>query len=153
MKRRISVSGQVLDPAADLIELESLGGGAVASFTGLVRGGDGLSELWLEHYPAMTHAQIERIVADAERRWSLLGVVVRHRVGAMCPGERIVFVGTAARHRREALDACSFLIDWLKTDAPFWKKERFSDGREAWVETRIADMKARNRWDDNGKGR
>lgn len=143
---RVSVSEDAIDPAASLAELEALGGGAVASFTGVVRGDGGLLSLRLDHYPAMTEGQMARLVDEARARWPLLGVVVIHRVGDMLPGERIVFVGTAATHRAAALEACAFLIDWLKTEAPFWKKERFADGREGWVEARATDDAARDRW-------
>ncbi len=142
----IAVGEADFDPAAHLARLEALGGGAVASFTGIVRGGDGLQAMRLDHYPAMTQAQIARIVAEAQARWPLLGVVVIHRVGDLTPGERIVFVGTASSHRAAALESCAFLIDWLKTSAPFWKKERFNDGRAEWVEARAEDDAARERW-------
>lgn len=142
----ITVGEADFDAAGLLTQLEALGGGAVASFTGIVRGGGGLAAMRLDHYPAMTEAQIGRIVADAEARWPLLGVVVIHRVGELHPGERIVFVGTASAHRAAALEACAFLIDWLKTSAPFWKKERFEDGRSEWVEARAEDDRARDKW-------
>lgn len=142
----ITVGEADFDPASLLAQLEGLGGGAVASFTGIVRGGDGLVAMRLDHYPAMTEAQIARIVEDAQARWPLLGVIVVHRVGELYPGERIVFVGTASAHRGAALEACAFLIDWLKTSAPFWKKERFADGRATWVEVRAEDDATRDRW-------
>jgi len=143
---RIDVNEADFDTGACLAELESLGGGAVASFTGIVRGGDGLLSMRLDHYPAMTHMQIGRIVGDARERWPLLGVTVLHRVGELRPGNRIVFVGVASAHRAAALEACAFLIDWLKTDAPFWKEESFDDGTSRWVEARAEDDNARDRW-------
>lgn len=143
---RIAVSEADFDVPVCLAELERLGGGAVASFTGIVRGGDGLRSMRLDHYPAMTQARLEQIVADAQARWPLLGVTVLHRVGELQPGDRIVFVGTASAHRAAALDACAFLIDWLKTEAPFWKKESFDDGAARWVEARAEDDAARERW-------
>ncbi|MBP6031533.1 MAG: molybdenum cofactor biosynthesis protein MoaE [Sphingobium sp.] len=142
----IAVGEADFDPASHLARLEALSGGAVASFTGIVRGGDGLIAMRLDHYPAMTEGQIARIVEDACARWPLLGVVAAHRVGELRPGERIVFVGTASAHRAAALEACAFLIDWLKTSAPFWKKERFADGRSEWVEARAEDDTAAERW-------
>ncbi|MBY8820876.1 molybdenum cofactor biosynthesis protein MoaE [Sphingomonas colocasiae] len=141
----IAVGEADFDVAARLAELEAMGGGAVASFTGIVRGDGGLIALELEHYPAMTHEALTRLAEDAARRWPLLGIVLIHRVGRMAPGERIVFVGTASSHRAAALDACHFLIDWLKTEAPFWKKEHRADG-STWVEARTADDAARDRW-------
>ena len=143
---RIAVGPEDFDPGVELGRLEGLGGGGVASFTGIVRGGDGLLSMRLDHYPAMTGAQIERIVAQANARWPLLGVTVIHRVGELQPGERIVFVGTASAGRIAALESCAFLIDWLKTSAPFWKKESFADGRAAWVEAREDDDAAKERW-------
>jgi len=133
-------------PGDALARLEALGGGGVASFTGIVRGGDGLAELLLEHHPGMTLARMEAIAAEAADRWPLLGLIVLHRYGALVPGDRIVFVGTAAMHRGAALEACHFLIDWLKTSAPFWKRERFDDGRTRWVESRVEDDAAVARW-------
>ncbi|HKY83132.1 MAG TPA: molybdenum cofactor biosynthesis protein MoaE [Sphingobium sp.] len=143
---RVSIQAENFDVAAELTALEACGGGGVASFTGIVRGEGGLAALELHHYPAMTTQQVERIVADATARWPLLGVRVIHRVGRLEPGERIVFVGTAARHRGAALEACAFLIDWLKSEAPFWKKEHFTDGAAAWVEARAEDEAKARDW-------
>lgn len=142
---RVSIQAEDFDPAAELAALEASGGGGVASFTGIVRGEGGLVALELEHYPAMTIAQVERIVGQALDRWPLLGVRVIHRHGRLEPGERIVFVGTASRHRTAALEACAFLIDWLKSEAPFWKKEHFAD-RTQWVEARAEDDAKAESW-------
>ena len=142
---RIVVTGAAIDVASELTALEAVGGGGVATFTGLVRDDGGVSELFLEHYPGATEAALERLAAEAVERWSLAGAVVVHRVGAMKPGERIVFVGTCAPHRAAALDACAFLIDRLKTDAPFWKRE--TRGEEAsWVGERASDHAAAGKW-------
>jgi len=100
----------------------------------------------LEHYPGMTEPAMARIAATAEARWSLLGCTLLHRVGRLEPGANIVLVLAAAPHRQAALDATGFLIDWLKTRAPFWKKESFADGSEAWVDAREADEAAAARW-------
>ena len=143
---KIIVGEADFDAGEWLSQLETLGGGAVASFTGVVRGDDSLRSLRLDHYPAMTEAQIGRIVDQAQSRWPLLGIVVIHRVGELLPGERIVFVGTASRHRAAALESSAFLIDWLKSSAPFWKKESFADGRTHWVEARVEDDAERDRW-------
>ncbi|MDX3886130.1 MAG: molybdenum cofactor biosynthesis protein MoaE [Sphingomonas sp.] len=148
--RDIRVQIERFDPGEELARLEALGGGGVASFTGIVRGEGGLVELLLEHHPGMTAKAMARIAVEAERRWPLLGLTLIHRHGPLAPGERIVFVGTAAMHRGPALEASAFLIDWLKTAAPFWKRERFADGREAWVEPRAGDAAAAARWDDQG---
>jgi molybdopterin synthase catalytic subunit len=141
----ISVGTADFDPGRLLDSLEVLGGGAVASFTGLVRGDRDLIAMELEHYPAMTQAALDRLARDAQARWPLLGITIIHRVGRLLPGERIVFVGTASSHRAAALESCHFLIDWLKTDAPFWKKEHRAKGAE-WVAARETDQAARDRW-------
>ena len=122
--------------------------GGIGCFVGTVRSnpGERVTAMTLEHYPAMTEAAIARITAEAERRWSLLGCTVIHRVGRLTAGENIVLVLAAAGHRQPALDATAFLIDWLKTKAPFWKKEEFADGGATWVAAREADDAAAARW-------
>ena len=122
--------------------------GGVGSFIGVVRDDPAhpLESLTLEHYPGMTEAAITTIAVQACERWSLLGCTVLHRVGRLEPGAGIVLVLAAAPHRQAALDATAFLIDWLKTGAPFWKRERFLDGKEAWVEARCSDDEAAARW-------
>lgn len=141
------------DPGAELTLLEGLGGGAVASFTGVVRddpgSGGGLEALHLEHYPAMTGQQLDAIVQEAVARWPLLGVTLVHRVGTLDIGARIVFVGVASRHRVAALEACAFLIDWLKVSAPFWKQERRRDGSCGWVEAKDSDDALAARWKES----
>jgi molybdopterin synthase catalytic subunit len=120
--------------------------GAVVSFTGLVRGDDDLVSLTLEHYPAMTGRALATIAAEAEARWPLLGGVIVHRVGRLLPGETIVLVAVASAHRAAAFDAAAFLMDWLKTRAPFWKAEERSGGVR-WVEARAGDDAAAARGD------
>ena len=144
--KRVAIQAEDFDVGGELAALEALGGGGVASFTGVVRGGDGLVALELEHYPAMTQAQVGRIVDEAMGRWPLLGVSVIHRFGRLEPGARIVFVGTAARHRTAALESCAFLIDWMKSDAPFWKKEHFAGGATQWVAARDEDAVKAQGW-------
>lgn len=142
----VRITQDAIDPALEAARIEGDGVGAVSTFTGLVRGDGGLVELLLEHYPVMTDAALTQLAAEALERWSLTGVVLVHRVGPMRPGERIVFVGTAAPHRGASLEACAYLIDRLKTDAPFWKRESYADGRQSWVEQRCADLDAALRW-------
>lgn len=123
--------------------------GGFGSFIGTVRGtahGRAITAMTLEHYPGMTEQAMTRIAEAAERRWALLGCTLVHRVGELRPGENIVLVLAAAPHRQAALEATGFLIDWLKTRAPFWKKERFADGSEAWVDAREDDDAAAARW-------
>lgn len=144
---RVSVQAEDFDPGAELAALERLGGGGVASFTGIVRADGGLGALHLDHYPAMTKGQMERIAAEAAARWPLLGLTVIHRFGTLPVGARIVFVGTASASRVPALEACAFLIDWLKVSAPFWKREIHADGTGQWVEARHEDDARAAKWD------
>ena len=140
-------------PVAELRRLQrlTLETGGVASFVGYVRDtnqGDTIGGLTLEHYPGMTERSLERICAQAEARWPLLGVTVIHRVGPLAPGDQIVLVATASRHRDAAFESCRFIMDYLKTEAPFWKKETTPDG-ERWVDARDSDEAARRRWVTN----
>ena len=122
--------------------------GAVASFVGLVRGGDVLA-MTLEHYPGMTEKALADIIVEARRRWSLGDVTVIHRHGRLLPGEQIVFVGVASAHRGNAFAACEFIMDYLKTSAPFWKREETASGAQ-WVDARESDDHARARWGEAG---
>ncbi len=139
------VQPDAIDVAAELALIEVAGAGGVASFTGLVRGDDGVTMLELEHYPGATEAALIDLATQAVARWDLLAAHIVHRVGQMVPGDRVVFVGTAAPHRAAALEACAFLIDRLKTDAPFWKREMRGDAAR-WVEPRGSDDAAAERW-------
>lgn len=142
---RVAVQREPIDPAAELALVEGGDAGAVATFTGVVRADDGVEQLDLEHYPGATERALTRLAETAMARWSLAAATVVHRVGPMRPGDRIVFVAAAAAHRAPALEACAYLIDRLKTDAPFWKKEtRGADAR--WVEARTGDETAAARW-------
>lgn len=118
--------------------------GAVASFVGLVRGGE-IEAMTLEHYPAMTAKALEAIAAEAAGRWPLLGGAVIHRHGRLLPGDPIVLVAIAAAHRGDAFAACAFIMDYLKTGAPFWKKEE-TGGESRWVDAKAEDEAARDRW-------
>ncbi len=141
---RIAVQAADFAPGEALDALAALGGGGIGCFLGVVR--PPVACLTLEHYPGMTEAAMRRIAEAAVARFDLLGCVVIHRVGRLAPGERIVLAAAAAAHRGAALEATAFLIDWLKTDAPFWKKERLEGGEERWVEARAADVAARKGW-------
>jgi molybdopterin synthase catalytic subunit len=147
---RVRVQEADFDLAAELAALqgERTDIGAVASFVGCVRGNtraDDVSALTLEHYPGMTERAIEAMIVAAEARFSMLAALVIHRVGRLLPGERIVLVAVASSHRRDAFRACEFLMDYLKTHAPFWKKEMTPQG-ERWVDARVADDAALARW-------
>jgi molybdopterin synthase catalytic subunit len=122
--------------------------GGIATFIGLVRdvaGGEAIGAMTLEHYPGMTEKKLAEIEAEAQRRWSLQATLIIHRYGRLEPGDRIVFVATASAHRQAALDSCAFLIDWLKTKAPFWKLEETPSGPQ-WVDARDSDDAAAERW-------
>jgi molybdopterin synthase catalytic subunit len=106
----------------------------------------------LEHYPGMTERALASIAEDAQRRWPLLGCTLIHRVGRLLPGAPIVLVLAASPHRLAALDATAFLIDWLKTKAPFWKQEEFTDGQTAWVAANESDTRAADRWNHDPTG-
>lgn len=122
--------------------------GGLASFVGLVRdyaGDEKISSMTLEHYPGMTEKQLSRLEAEARERWDLQDVLIIHRYGTLNPGDRIVLVVTASAHREASLESCQFLIDWLKTKAPFWKLEDCESGAQ-WVESRSEDSVAADKW-------
>jgi len=158
----MSVSVQEADfDAGDEIAALSAGRedvGAVASFVGLVRSdkkvgaGDTASivAMTLEHYPGMTEKALDAIVTEARGRWDIFGVRVIHRIGRLQPGDRIVFVAVASAHRGEAFAACEFIMDYLKTRAPFWKKEETPEGGH-WVDARESDDHAAGRWEGGQK--
>ncbi len=146
----IRVQREDFDPGAEIAALtrgnRRIGG--VASFVGLVRDmadGRGIRAMTLEHYPGMTEKQLAAIEREARERWPLEASLVIHRYGRLEPGDRIVLVATASAHRQAALESCAFLIDWLKTRAPFWKCEETPEGAR-WVEARVSDDAAAARW-------
>jgi molybdopterin synthase catalytic subunit len=141
----VRVQTEPFDIGAEMARMDIAGVGALASFTGIVRSDDGVTAIELEHYPAMTKASLGALAKDATARWSLTGCTLIHRVGRMAVGEGIVLVITAAPHRAEALEACAFLIDRLKTEAPFWKKEFRGDGAR-WVEAKASDDARTMKW-------
>lgn len=149
----VSVQQEAFDVGAEIAALTAgdLGVGAVASFVGLVRdmnGGDSVSTMTLEHYPGMTERALEEIVVEARGRWDLMKVRVIHRYGCLAPGDGIVLVIVSSAHRGEAFAACEFIMDFLKTRAPFWKKEVGANGPESarWVDARETDETAAARW-------
>jgi molybdopterin synthase catalytic subunit len=146
----IRVQTEAFDVAAVIDELRAGNPavGAIASFIGLVRDsndGAAVATMTLEHYPGMTEKALEAIVAEAEERWDLIGVSVVHRVGELRPTDPIVLVAVASAHRDDAFQACEFVMDFLKTRAPFWKKEQNSQGAR-WVESRTSDARSAERW-------
>lgn len=146
----IRVQGEDFDIGAEIVRMTEgnteIGG--LASFVGLVRdyaGDETITSMTLEHYPGMTEKQLERLEAEARKRWDLRDVLIIHRYGKLMPGDRIVLVVTASTHREASLESCQFLIDWLKTNAPFWKLEDMESGAK-WVESRQEDFAAADRW-------
>lgn len=148
-RARIAVQTDNFDAGALIAQLsQGEGAGAVASFVGVVRSGSGedsIAAMTLEHYPGMTERALDAIVREAQQRWQIIDVTVIHRVGRLLPGEQIVFVGVASRHRGESFDACEFIMDYLKTRAPFWKKEETAQGAH-WVDARESDDLAAAKW-------
>ena len=139
--------GRLIEQLMDLSEREGEVG-AITTFIGRVRGKEEMrqvDELFLEHYPTMTEKKIIEIVCNASKKFSINGCIVIHRIGKLVPRELIVFVGVTSRHRKDAFEACSYVMDFLKTEAPFWKKEKGSKG-EKWIRSRDTDYLARDRW-------
>ena len=143
----VRVQAEAFDVAAETqaLTMGRTDVGAVVSFVGHVRGDDGLTALTLEHYPAMTERQLQAIAAEAEARWPLLGGIVIHRHGRLLPGDAIVLVAVSSAHRSVAFEAAAFLMDWLKTGAPFWKLEERGDAK-SWVAAKASDDAAAERW-------
>ncbi len=152
----VRVQEQDFDVGAEIRQLTACRTdiGAVVTFTGQVRSEDGegkaLIDMTLEHYPGMTDAELERIEAQAHHRWPLQASLIIHRHGRLNPGDNIVLVVTASRHRQAAFESAAFLMDFLKTRAPFWKKETRADGSGGWVDAREADEGALDRWQAGG---
>ena len=147
---RIRVQAEPFDAGREIARLceDAPGVGAIASFVGVVRNENDdrpVGSMLLEHYPGMTECAIERIVRDAHSRWPLAAATVIHRIGELSPGDLIVLVAVASSHRGEAFQACEFIMDFLKTKAPFWKKESTPAG-ERWVGARGSDFEALGRW-------
>lgn len=146
--KKISVQREDFDLGQEVSLLRSSSVGAIVTFSGLVRGesqGEKLHSMTLEHFPGMTERELERIANEARARWDLLGITIVHRYGELKPGEKIVLVVTAASHRRAAFEAAEYLMDYLKTKAPFWKRELRQSG-EYWIEARSSDDDAAARW-------
>lgn len=146
----ISIQREDFDSGIEVAHLRAVDNsiGAVANFIGVVSDTNEnatINSLTLEHYPGMTEKSIAAIIAAAKQRWPLLGVKVIHRIGELKRGDQIVFVGVASRHRGAAFSACEFIMDFLKTQAPFWKKEKTGAG-ERWVDARSSDTEATTRW-------
>ncbi len=154
MTIRVLVQPEPFDPGAEIAALSAARTdiGGIGCFVGTVRGTAGgrpIQAMTLEHYPAMTERALVRIAAQAMQRWPLLACTLIHRIGRLLPGDPIVLVLAASPHRAAALDATAFLIDWLKTKAPFWKHEEWADGGSRWVPAAQSDDQAAARWSDD----
>ncbi len=147
MVARVSIQHDDFDLSKECADLRAGDGGvgAVCSFVGTVRGSGDVTAMALEHYPGMTEKAIEAMIDEAHRRFDIRGVRVIHRIGELKPGEQIVMVAVTSAHRHESFQACEFLMDYLKTQAPFWKKEHTPQGAQ-WVDARSSDDEALKRW-------
>lgn len=153
----VLIQHEDFDVGAEMAALRALSNnvGAMVSFVGLVRDlsySDKVKNIHVEHYPGMSEKALHKIIAEANKRWELLGVRVIHRVGTLGPNDQIVLVATASTHRGNAFSACEFIIDFLKTDAPFWKKEVKPEGGE-WVVTKDSDVQRMQRWNYTEQGK
>lgn len=148
MRVLVQEAGFDLGAESDAFAAGVSGAGAIVTFTGVVRDADagGLVAMEIEHYPAMTQKALEAIADEAMKRWSLADALVIHRFGRLEPGERIMMVATASRHRKHAFEAAEYLMDYLKSRAPFWKKEILADGAADWVAAKDEDEDALSRW-------
>jgi molybdopterin synthase catalytic subunit len=152
MTTTVRLSAAPIDPAVEIAAVSEgdTGVGGVVSFVGLMRDrnqGDDVVSMTLEHYPGMTEKALRGIVEEARGRWPVRAVRVAHRVGEVAPPDPIVVVAVAAAHRGEAFRACEFIIDYLKTGAPFWKRERLADGSQRWVDARESDAVTARGWE------
>ena len=147
---KIEIQNDDFDVSKETKILQENQTGAIVSFVGVVRGFDEkmnsvIESMTLEHYPGMTELEIKKIVKQSYERWDITGATVIHRVGKLLPSDQIVFVGVSSRHRQNAFDSCNFIMDWLKTKAPFWKVEE-SEHQKKWVDYNLSDDEATKKW-------
>ena len=149
---KIKIQNEDFDVSDEIKIIHQNNTGAIVNFIGVVRGYDEknnqiINSMTLEHYPGMTEAEIEKIVFESFQRWELTGVTVIHRVGNLKPSDQIVFVGVSSKHRQNAFDGCNFIMDWLKTKAPFWKVEE-NNNKKNWVSFNENDNQALKKWQE-----
>ena len=149
---KIKIQNEDFDISEETKILHQNNTGAIVNFVGVVRGQDEknnqtINSMTLEHYPGMTESEIEKIIVDCYTRWELTGVTVIHRVGNLKPSDQIVFVGVSSKHRQNAFDGCNFIMDWLKTKAPFWKVEE-NNNKKNWVSFNENDNQALKKWEE-----
>ena len=147
---KVKIQNEDFDVSEETKFLQQNNTGAIVNFVGIVRGYDEknnriIHSMKLEHYPGMTESEIEKIIFESYKRWELTGITVIHRVGNLKPSDQIVFVGVSSKHRQNAFDGCNFIMDWLKTKAPFWKVEENNNGRN-WVSFNASDNQALKKW-------
>ena len=148
---KIRIQNEDFDVSEETKILQKNNTGAIVSFVGVVRGYDEkndqkINSMTLEHYSGMTESEIEKIIVESYKRWELTGVTVIHRVGELIPSDQIVFVGVSSKHRQNAFDGCNFIMDWLKTKAPFWKVEE-NNSKKNWVSFNDSDNEALKKWE------
>ena len=148
---KVKIQNDDFDVSKEMKKLQTNETGAIVNFVGIVRGKDektneDIFSMTLEHYPGMTELEIESIVTNSTTRWEISAVTVIHRIGKLFSSDQIVFVGVASKHRQNAFDACNYIMDWLKTKAPFWKIEEGSQEKK-WVEFNLSDSKATKKWE------
>ena len=147
---KINIQNEDFDISEETKILQENNTGAIVSFVGIVRGYDEkkdqiINSMTLEHYPGMTESEIKKIIFDSLKKWEITGVTVIHRVGKLRPPDQIVFVGVSSKHRQNAFDGCNFIMDWLKTKAPFWKVEE-NNNKKNWVSFNETDNQALKKW-------
>ena len=150
-KIKIKIQNEDFDISKETKFLQHNNTGAIVNFVGVVRGYDEknneiINSMTLEHYPGMTESEIEKIIIDCSERWNLTGITVIHRVGNLKPKDKIVYVGVSSKHRQNAFDGCNFIMDWLKTRAPFWKVEE-NNNKKNWVNFNETDNQALRKWE------
>ena len=148
---KVKIQNENFDVSKEMKKLQTNETGAIVNFVGIVRGknektNEDIFSMTLEHYPGMTELEIESIVTNSTTRWDVSAVTVIHRIGKLFSSDQIVFVGVASKHRQNAFDACNYIMDWLKTKAPFWKIEEGSKEKK-WVEFNSSDSKATKKWE------
>ena len=151
-KIKIKIQIEDFDVSEETQILSQNNTGAIVNFIGVVRGYDEkndkvINSMKLEHYPGMTESEIEKIIFESYKRWELTGITVIHRVGNLKPSDQIVFVGVSSKHRQNAFDACNFIMDWMKTKAPFWKLEE-NNNKKNWVSFNDTDNEALKKWEE-----
>ena len=150
-KIKIKIQNEDFDVSEETKILQHDNTGAIVNFVGVVRGYDEknneiINSMTLEHYPGMTESEIEKIIIDCSEKWNLTGITVIHRVGNLKPTDKIVYVGVSSKHRQNAFDGCNFIMDWLKTRAPFWKVEE-NNNKKNWVNFNETDNQALRKWE------